>query len=46
MLSLVLAGTQLDSDIKQNFATFVMRTSPENVTEGPYVLVFHIGQAN
>ncbi|MFN8563726.1 MAG: hypothetical protein U0703_19390 [Anaerolineae bacterium] len=45
MLSLDLTGTQLSSDMSQNYATFVMATSPENTTEGPYTLVFHIGQA-
>lgn len=45
MLSLNLTGTQLSSNLSQNYATFVLRTSPENTTEGPYTLVFHIGQA-
>ncbi|MCC6805364.1 MAG: hypothetical protein IT319_20965 [Anaerolineae bacterium] len=45
MLNFDLTGLQLSSDMSQNYVTFVMRTSPENETEGPYVLVFHIGQA-
>lgn len=46
MLNLILTGTQLNADRTQNYTTFVMRTSPQIETEGPYVLVFHIATTN
>jgi hypothetical protein len=44
MLSLPLAGVQLNSDPELNFYNFVM-TSYQQRTQGQYVLAFHIGTA-
>ncbi len=43
MITIPLGGLQLNSDATQNYYTFVMTTSPQAVSEGQYLLVFHIG---
>ena len=46
MLSLPLTGVHLNSDSSQNYYTFVMTTSPQEATQGQYLLVFHIGETD
>ncbi len=43
MLSIDLTGMTPDSDMSKNYFTFVMNTSPQNPTTGPYVFVLHAG---
>jgi hypothetical protein len=42
MLSVPLAGTQLNDDPSQNYLNFVMTSSPTQATEGQYLLIFDV----
>ncbi|MBI1258843.1 MAG: hypothetical protein GC204_15345 [Chloroflexi bacterium] len=44
MLTLPLTGLRLNTDSSQNYYTFVMTSSPQQSTQGQYLLVFHIGE--
>ncbi|MEO8394422.1 MAG: hypothetical protein ABI700_15625, partial [Chloroflexota bacterium] len=46
MLTAPLDGLSLNSDSGQNYYTFVMTSSPQQATEGQYLLVFHIGETD
>ena len=46
MLSLLLTGIRLSSDPGQNYYNFVVTTSPQEHTEGQYLLVFDIGETD
>lgn len=43
MITVPLRGVQLNSDMSQNYLTFIANTSPENTTTGEYVLAIHAG---
>jgi hypothetical protein len=40
------ANIQLSSDRTENYFRYIASSSPQNTTEGQYLLVFHIGQSN
>lgn len=43
MLTLPISSVALNDDPTLNYFNFIMTSSPQNTTEGQYVLAFHIG---
>jgi len=46
MLSVPLSSVRLNNDPSLNYYTFVMTSSPQQPSEGQYLLVFHIGETD